>query len=102
MFRKVHIRLCLLCAGITIFILLAMSFGYLYISEQGLRSNHFISFQNDMNTVLSNLEQQTEITYEWLTRIEAGGKYQIRILDNGVPLHFSLSDSETERLLFER
>lgn len=74
MFRKVHIRLCLLCAGITIFILLAMSFGYLYISEQGLRSNHFISFQNDMNTVLSNLEQQTEITYEWLTRIEAGGK----------------------------
>ena len=102
MFRKVHIRLCLLCAGITIFILLAMSFGYLYISEQGLRSNHFISFQNDMNTVLSNLEQQTEITYEWLTRIEAGGKYRIRILDNGVPLHFSLSDSETERLLFEQ
>ena len=89
MFQKVHIRLASLCAGITTFILLVMSFGYLYISEQGLRRSHFISFQNDINMVISNLEQQTIITHEWLTRMEDNGKYLINIIDNGAPFLYN-------------
>lgn len=34
MFRQVHRRLTLLCAGITILVLLLMSCSYLYISEK--------------------------------------------------------------------
>lgn len=85
MFQKVHLKLTLLCAGITIFILLVMSCGWLYVSEKSLRDNSFISFQNDMNTLISNLEQQTVISGEWLKNMEDNGKYLIWILDNGVP-----------------
>lgn len=101
MFQKVHFRLAALCAGITIFILLAMSLGYLYISEQGLKNSSYISFQNDMNTLISNLEQQTVITHEWLTKIEDHGKYQINVIDNGVPFLFNERNSEQEKQLFQ-
>lgn len=100
MFQKVHIRLASLCAGITTFILLAMSLGYLYISEQGLRRSHFVSFQNDMNTVVSNLEQQTIITHEWLTRMEDNGKYLINIIDNGAPFLYNKRSTPEQKQLF--
>lgn len=100
MFRKVHFRLAALCGGITTFILLVMSFGYLYISEQGLKNSSYISFQNDMNTLVSNLEQQTVITHEWLTKIEDNGKYQINVIDNGVPFLFNVRNTEEQKALF--
>lgn len=83
MFRQVHCRLTLLCAGITILVVIFMSCSYLYISEKNLRKNSFASFSNDMNTLLSNLENQTVITHEWLSKLEGGGKYIISIHDNG-------------------
>lgn len=101
MFRKVHFRLAALLSGITTFILLAMSCGYLYISERGLRSSSYISFQNDMNTLVSNLEQQTVITHEWLTKIEDNGKYHINVIDNGVPFLFNVRNTDEQKALFE-
>lgn len=101
MFRKVHLRLAVLCGGITTFILLVMSCGYLYISERGLQNNSYISFQNDMNTLISNLEQQTVITHEWLTKIEDNGKYLINVIDNGVPFLFNIRNTEEQKALFQ-
>ncbi|MCI8597407.1 MAG: HAMP domain-containing histidine kinase [Lachnospiraceae bacterium] len=101
MFRKVHLRLSALCAGITIFILFVMSCGYLYISEKGLKDSSFTSFQNDMNTVLGNLEQQTVITHEWLTRMEDNGKYQIQIMDNDTLFLFNERNSQEQRATFD-
>lgn len=101
MFQKVHFRLAALCAGITIVIVLVMSCGYLYISEQGLRNNSFVSFQNDMNTVISNLEQQTIITHEWLARLEDNGKYLIHVLDNGTPFLYNERSTPEQQKLFE-
>lgn len=101
MFQKVRFRLASLCAGITIFILLAMSLGYLYISERNLRTNSYVSFRNDMNTLVSNLEQQTVITHEWLNKIEDNGKYQIHIIDNGVPFLFNERSTEEQQQIFK-
>ncbi|MDE6897261.1 MAG: hypothetical protein K2P43_13960, partial [Lachnospiraceae bacterium] len=101
MFQKVHVRLAALCAGITIFILLVMSCGYLYISERGLRSSSYTSFQNDMETLISSLEQQTIITHEWLTRIEDNGKYLINVIDNGVPFLYNERNTTEQKQLFE-
>ena len=100
MFQKVHFRLAALSGGITVFILLIMSFGYLYISEQGLKSSSFISFQNDMSTLVSNLEQQTVITHEWLAKTENNGKYLIYVIDNGIPFLYNERDTEEQKLLF--
>jgi len=102
MFPKVHFRLAILCGGITAFILLVMSFGYLYISEQGLQSSSFTSFQNDMNTLINNLEHQTVITHEWLTKMEDNGKYKIRITDNGIPFLYNEREPEEQQVLFRQ
>lgn len=101
MFKKVHRRLTLLCGIITTVILLAMSFGYLYISEQSLKSSTFSSFQNNMNTLLANLEHQNVITHEWLTKMEHNGRYLIHITDNGVPFLFNEREAEEQKRLFE-
>ena len=101
MFQKVHFHLAVLCGSITAFILLVMSLGYLYISEQGLKESSFSSFQNDMNTLIANLEHQNVITHEWLTRMEGGGKYRIHITDNGIPFLFNERESDEEKLLFQ-
>ncbi len=101
MFQKVHFRLAALCGGITTFILLLMSLGYLYISEQGLKTSSFISFQNDMNTLINNLDGQTVITHEWIAKMESNGKYQIQITDNGIPFLYNERESEEEKQLFQ-
>ena len=101
MFQKVHFRLAVLCGSITAFILLVMSLGYLYISEQGLKESSFSSFQNDMNTLIANLEHQSVITHEWLTKMEDGGKYRIHITDNGIPFLFNELENEEEKQLFQ-
>ena len=94
MFRKVHIRLTLLCAGITAVIMIIMSLCYLYVSETGLYRNQFQSFQNDINTITTNLEQQSVISMEWLSKMEAQGNYLFYVLDGGVPfLYNQLNDT---------
>lgn len=95
MFQKVHFKLTLLFTGITSFILIVMSFCYIYLSENNLSSNQFLSFQRDMNTVLTNLEQQTIITHEWLSKIESNGNYSIFILDNGTEFLYQNKEHNT-------
>lgn len=102
MFQKVHYRLTLLCAGITIFILLIMSFLYLYVSETGLKKSQFLSFQRDMSTLIANFEQQTVITHEWLSKIENNNSYYILVIDNGIPFLFNSREKDAKRLSAEQ
>lgn len=105
MYKKVHIRLTLLCAGITTVIMIIMSLCYLYVSENGLYRNQFQSFKNDINTITTNLEQQSVISMEWLAKMEAQGNYLFFVIDNGVPfLYNQLTDSDeaaSKNLLLE-
>lgn len=89
MFKQVHVRLTLLCAGITAVIMIIMSLCYLYVSEDGLYQNQFQAFQNDINTITTNLEQQSVITMEWLSKMEAQGNYLFYVLDNGIPFLYN-------------
>ena len=94
MFQKVRIRLTLLCSGIITLLIIIMSFLYLRISENNLYRNQSYSFQNDSNTIITNLEQQSVITMEWLSKMEAQGNYQFYLLDNGHPfLYNTLHDA---------
>ena len=95
MFRKVHLRLTLLCAGSTAAIMIIMSLCYLYVSEQSLYRNQFQSFENDINTITTNLEHQTVISMEWLSKMESQDNYLFFVIDNEVPfLYNQLSDSD--------
>lgn len=104
MFRKVHLYLTTLCAGITTAILIVMSLLYLYLSENELYENQYRSFQNDMNTIATSLEQQSVISMEWLSKMESRGGYTFYALDNGLPFLYNRltnlsEDSDTRRIL---
>lgn len=104
MFRKVHLYLTALCAGITTAIILVMSLLYLYLSEKELYETQYRSFQNDINTIATSLEQQSVISMEWLSKMESRSGYTFYALDNGVPFLYNrltnLSDApDTAELL---
>ena len=105
MFQKVRLYLTALCAGITAAILIVMSLLYLYLSEKELYENQFRSFQNDINTISTSLEQQSVISMEWLSKMEARGGYTFYALDNGIPFLYnrltSLSESSEIRSLLD-
>ncbi len=101
MFKKVHMRLTLLCTGITTIIMIIMSCSYLYVSEKNLYRNQMYSFQNDMNTISTNLEQQSVISMEWLSKMESQGNYTFFLLDNGVPFLYNILDSPDKSTLLE-
>ena len=96
MYQKVHLRLTVLCSGITAVIMIVMSLCYLYVSETGLYGNHFHSFQNHMNTITANLEQQSVISMEWLSKMEAQGNYTFFVLDNGISFLYNQVSQETD------
>lgn len=96
MFHKVHLRLTLLCAGITAAIMIIMSLIYLYVSESGLYDNQFQSFKNDINTITANLEETSVISMEWLSKMEAQGNYLFFFLDNGIPFLYNELQNKTE------
>ena len=102
MYQNIHRRLTFLFTGISSLILIVMSVSYLYMSEKSLKNNSFLSFSGEMNTLISNFEQQTTITHEWLSKVSGNGKYQIAVYDNGIPLDFtSTALSEKTRSLVE-
>lgn len=105
MYKKVHLRLTVLCSGITAVIMVTMSLCYLYVSETGLYRNHFNSFKNHISTITANLEQQSVISMEWLSKMEAQGNYTFFVLDNGIPFLYNQvskdADASQKTLLAE-
>lgn len=89
MFRKAHYLFTLLCAGSTTAIMILMSLLYLRVSENSLRNNHFTSFQNDVSTIVSVLEQSTYISIQWLSGLEARNTYLIYVVDNDKPFLYN-------------
>ena len=103
MFRKAHLFFTILCGGTTAAIILIISLFYLGVSEKGLYDSQFRSFQNDVGTIATGLEQSGSISMQWLARIEAQNGFRIFALDNGVPflyntLHGTTNSSDRELL----
>ena len=105
MFRKAHWLFTILCGGSTAAITIIMSLFYLRVSEKSLYDNQFRSFQNDIGTIATSLEQSTSVSMQWLAQIEARNGYIIFVVDNGAPfLYNSLRgnvDSFSQKLLEE-
>lgn len=106
MFQKVHLYLTTMCAGTIAAILIVMSLCYLYLSEKGLYENQYHSFQNDISTIATALEQQPVISMEWLSKMESRGSYTFYMLDNGVPFLYNrlngLSEASDTQMLLQK
>ncbi len=89
MYKQVHRRFTFVFTAIPALILVLMSVSCLYLSEQALYENSFLSFTQEMHTLAANLEQRTSISHELLARISRNGRYQIALYDDGVPLSYT-------------
>lgn len=96
MFHRVHLRLTLLFSVVTAFILLGMSFLFLYIYTQNLKETALSKFQNDMAAFKDDLEISTSVSYEWLMSMQKNYGYDFYIYDNEVPFRF-VKETKSER-----
>lgn len=100
MYKKLHRRLTLLFTGIAGAILLAMSVSYLFMSEKELRQNASLAFSSQASSLLSSMNQQSSLTWEWLSKTAATQKFILIIYDNGIPLSYNrVALSEQENAL---
>ena len=89
MYKKLHQRLTLLFTGIAGAILISMSVSYLYMSEKELKQNASLTFSTQAASVLSSLEQQASLTWEWISKTSANQGLIPVIYDNGVPITYN-------------
>ncbi|MDE7323660.1 MAG: HAMP domain-containing histidine kinase [Lachnospiraceae bacterium] len=81
--KKAHVHLTLLNGCITTLILIVMTLGCLFISESNMLKNKMYSYQSDIYTIASYIEQQEIISNTWLSQLESGKKYYVSLMDNG-------------------
>ncbi len=86
MYKKLHRRLTLLFTGIAGAILIIMSISYLYMSEKELSQNHFLTFSSKASSLISNLEQQNDINWEYLSKTSIDQNFILAFYDNDAPL----------------
>ncbi|MDE7185566.1 MAG: hypothetical protein K2O40_14140, partial [Lachnospiraceae bacterium] len=82
--KKAHLHLTLLNGCITTLILIVMTLGYLLISENNMMKNKMYSYQSDIYTIVSYIEQQDIISNTWLSQLESGKKYYVSLMDNNI------------------
>lgn len=101
MFKKLHIRLTLLCTLMSGMILVLMSFICLFFSEGESRESHFSDFRININMLINHMESQSVISRDWLAQFQADTGIELNILDNGSQLVFdSLSSSSLDPKAF--
>lgn len=101
MFKRLRIRLTLLCTFVSGMILILMSLICLFFSEVESRESHFSDFQININMLINHVESQSIISHDWLTQFYADTGIELNILDNGSSLiSNSLSASSLDDTVF--
>lgn len=88
MFKRLHIRLTLLCTVVSSLILIFMSFACLSFQEAESRERYFSDFQVNVNMLINYLESQSVISHNWLSQFHTDTHFEMDILDNGNRLAF--------------
>lgn len=102
MYRKIRKRLTILNGSIVTMIFIIMSLGYLSISEKNLKENKLKTYENDVRSIASTLENQIIISNSWLTEISSNGNYVLSVLDNGYEFLFNKRNNDkTDKLIRE-
>lgn len=87
MFHKLHRQMTFFCAAVTGMILILLTLLCLWISEQSLEKNHYASFQNETNSVLTHLQLQDVISLQWVNQLAEKNHFELLLYDNGSPLY---------------
>ncbi len=85
-FKKLRRQMTCFCTLVTGAIFLLMAVFFLKFSEDSLRRSQRQSFLSDVNSLISHLESQTDLSEQWLARMEGGGRLRLFLYDNSEPL----------------
>ncbi len=92
--KKAHLQLTLLSGSITTLILVIMTLGYLFISENNMIKNKMYSYQSDIYTIASYVEQQNIISNTWLSQLESNNKYYVSLKDNNTEFLYDINKTQ--------
>lgn len=102
MFKKLHLQLTLFCTLVTGSILIAMTCICLFILHTDATHESFLSFEKDVASAVSYLEDQSVISHQWLLQLEKNHHFLIHISDGDTPLFFnSLGHTDGTSALFQ-
>lgn len=96
MFRKLHIQMTIFSTLITGAILVAMTMVCLFIAEKSAKENSYTAFANNVQSCLTQLENNAIVSHPWLLQVEKTYGIKIEIRDNGNPLFFDKLNPEEE------
>lgn len=102
MFKKLHIRLTLLCTIVSGSILILMSLACLSFQEANSRESYFSDFRVNVNMLINYLEGQSVISHIWLAQFHNDTHFEIDIRDNGEPLAFGSLTTASKEEAFAR
>lgn len=83
LFRRLRLRLTLVCTVATGVILTAMALSALWVSQTQLTGRNAAAFQSEVNAVLYHLRSQSVVDQTWLAQMEAGGDLIIDVQLSG-------------------
>ncbi len=89
--KKAQFHLTLLNGGITTLILIIMTLGYLFISENNMMQSRLSSYPRDIYPIASYIEQQDIISSTWLSQLESNNRYYISLMDNGAEFLYNVN-----------
>lgn len=85
-FKSLRRQTTCFCTLVTGAIFLIMTLFCLKFSESSLRESRRQSFLSDVNSLISHLESQPDLSEQWLARMESDGKLKLFLFDNSEPL----------------
>ncbi len=95
MFRKLHRQMTCFCTLIVSLLLIALTLFCLFISERNLRAGAEISFLRELNTVISYLQSQTVVSFQWRARLQEDNDLLLFFYDNDRPLYSQQLSSDS-------
>ncbi len=87
--QHVHRHLTLLFTALTGAVLIAMSLGYLYMSEKEWREKSYLTFLNTSNTILSHIGESDTIHMDYLSDVARENNFAVAVYDNNRLLNYS-------------
>ncbi len=102
LFRRLRLRLTVLCIAATGVIVLGMSGAALAVSQIQLTAKAEAAFQSDVNAILYHLRSQTVVDHTWISQTEAGGNLTLYLELSGQPILYAAADGGGRRELVER
>ena len=102
MFCKLHLHLTLFCTFVTGCIFLVLTFLCLIFAENSIKAEDNAGFLRQLNSTLIYLQEQDQISHQWLNQIQENSQFLLYLYDNGTPLYYQhYHDSDQDVLLRE-